>query len=71
MQALAKGGLSEQAERWARELVRDQDLRIIRPKGLTMDPLDRPADVQQPARRCIQRTHDARLPIPGEQLNGP
>ncbi|NLW87696.1 MAG: DUF2924 domain-containing protein [Planctomycetes bacterium] len=68
IQALAEGGLSERAERRARQLARDQDLRIIPPKDLTMDPLDRPADVQQPARRYIRRTHDARLPMPGEQI---
>ena len=68
IQALAEGGLSERVQRRARELARDQDLRIIPPKGLTMDPLDRPADVQQPARKYIRRTHDARLPMPGEQL---
>lgn len=59
IQALAEGGLSERAERRARQLARDQDLRVIPPKDLTMDPLDRPADVQQPARRYIRRTHDA------------
>ncbi len=33
-----------------------------------MAPLNRPADVEQPARRYIRRTHDARLPLPGEQI---
>lgn len=68
IQALAEGGLSERAERRARQLARDQDLRIIPPKDLKMAPLDRPADVEQPARRYIRRTHDARLPMPGEQI---
>ena len=68
IQALAEGGLSERAERRARQLARDQDLRVIPPKNLTMAPLDRPADVEQPARRYIRRTHDARLPMPGEQI---
>ena len=68
IQALAEGGLSERAERRARQLARDQDLRVIPPKDLTMDPLDRPADVQQPARRYIRRTHDDRLPMPGGQI---
>jgi len=55
IQALAEGGLSERAERRARQLARDQDLRIIPPKDLKMAPL-------------IRRTHDARLPMPGEQI---
>src|SRR5690606_36159725 len=45
IQALAEGGLSERAERRAKELARDQDLRVIPPRGLKMAPLDRPADV--------------------------
>ena len=68
IQALAEGGLSERAKRRARELARDQDLRTIPPKDLKMDPLDRPVDVEQPARQYIRRTHDARLPMPGEQI---
>jgi len=68
IQALAEGGLSERAKRRARQLARDQDLRVIPPKDLKMAPLDRPADVKQPARRYIRRTHDARLPMPGEQI---
>ncbi len=67
-QALAEGGLSERAQRRAKELARDQDLRIIPPAGMTMAPLHRPADVKQPARKYIRRTHDARLPMPGGQL---
>jgi len=46
IQALAEGGLSERAERRARQLARDQDLRIIPPKNLTMAPQDRPADLK-------------------------
>ncbi len=68
IQALAEGGLSERAARRAQELARDQDLRIIPPKSLKMAPLDRPADVVQPARKYIRRTHDDRLPMPGEQI---
>ena len=68
IQALAEGGLSERARRRAKELARDQDLRAIPPNGSKMAPLDRPADVQQPARRYIRRTHDARLPMPGGQV---
>jgi hypothetical protein len=69
IQALAEGGLSERAKRRARQLARDQDLRVIPPRGLKMAPLDRPADVQQPARNYIRRTHDARLPMPGGQIS--
>lgn len=68
IQALAEGGLSERAERRARVLARDQDLRVIPPKGLKMAPLNRPADVEQPARKYIRRTHDARLPMAGGQI---
>lgn len=68
IQALAEGGLSDRAERRAKVLARDQDLRVIPPKGLKMAPLDRPADVAQPARRYIRCTHDARLPMPGGQI---
>ena len=68
IQALAEGGLSERARLRAKELACDQDLRTIPPKGSKMAPLDRPADVQQPARRYIRRTHDARLPMPGSQV---
>lgn len=68
VQSLAEGGLSERAQRRAKELARDQDLRIIPPAGMTMAPLHRPADVQQSARQYIRRTHDARLPMPGGQL---
>jgi len=39
-QALAEGGLSDRAKRRAQELARDQDIRVIPPPGLTMDPLD-------------------------------
>ena len=68
IQALAEGGLTQRAKRRARQLARDQDLRVIPPRGLKMAPLDRPADVMQPARGSIRRTRDARLPMPGEQI---
>tara|TARA_Y100000589_G_scaffold329589_1_gene376602 strand:- start:981 stop:1496 length:516 start_codon:yes stop_codon:yes gene_type:complete len=68
IQALAEGGLSERAQRRAKQLARDQDLRVIPPKDMAMALLDRPADVQQPARKYGKRTHDARLPMPGGQL---
>lgn len=68
IQALAEGGLSERAQRRAKQLARDQDLRVIPPKDMSLAPLDRPADVQQPARNYGKRTHDARLPMPGSQL---
>ena len=69
IQELAEGGLSERARRRARRLARDQDLRSIPPAGATMAPLDRPADVKQPARNYIRRGRDARLPMPGEQIS--
>jgi hypothetical protein len=49
-------------------MARDQDLRAIPPAGIRMAPLDWLADVRQPARRYIRRTHDARLPMPGGQV---
>jgi len=69
LQALAEGGLSERARQRARQLARDQDIRVIPPAGIRMAPLDRPADVEQPARKYIRRTHDARLPMPGGQVS--
>ncbi len=73
LQALAEGGLSDRAIKRAKELARDQDIRTTAPKGMRMAPLDRPADVEQPAQRYITRTpapgdHDPRLPMPGGQL---
>jgi hypothetical protein len=71
VQALAEGGLSERAQRRAKELARDQDLRAIPPAGMLMAPLGRPADVKQAAGKYIRRTPDARLPMPGAQIKRP
>jgi len=68
IQALAEGGLSERAKRRARELARDQDIRVIPPPGLTMDPLDHEPDVVAPARKHIKQKRDDRLPMPGTRL---
>ncbi|MCC6581532.1 MAG: DUF2924 domain-containing protein [Phycisphaeraceae bacterium] len=73
LQSLAEGGLSERAIKRAKELARDQDIRATAPRGMRMPPLDRPADVAEPAQRYIPRTpatgsHDHRLPMPGGQL---
>lgn len=66
LQSLAEGGLSERAKRRAKELARDQDIRMTRPPGMEMLPLARPADVKRSA-RALGR-HDPRLPMPGQQI---
>jgi len=68
LQSLAEGGLSERAKRRAKELARDQDIRVIPPAGMKMDPLDHAPDVVAPARKHIRRKLDARLPMPGARL---
>jgi hypothetical protein len=68
LQALAEGGLSDRARQRAQELARDQDLRTTVPSGMVMAPLDRPPDVEQPARKYATGPHDPRLPMPGGQL---
>jgi len=59
IQSLAEGEMPERAERIrgrAKELARDQDIRVIPPKGLTMNPLDHEPDVVAPARKHIRPT---------------
>ena len=71
IQSLAEGGLSERAKRRAKELARDQDIRVIPPEGLAMDPLDHEPDVVALARKHIRRTpgsRDDRVPAPGTRL---
>ena len=68
IQSLAEGGLSERAKRRAKELARDQDLRIVPPRGMTLDPLDREPDVVASARNHVKRKADDRLPTPGTRL---
>lgn len=71
LQSLAEGGLSERALRRAKELARDQDIRMTGPRNMQMPPA-RPADVQQPARDIAAAgSHDSRLPMPGGQLQRP
>lgn len=66
VQSLAEGGLSQRAKRRAKQLARDQDIRVIPPAGATLSPIDRPADAVRPAPRRGAR--DRRLPMPGDQL---
>lgn len=69
LQSLAEGGLSERALERAKELARDQDIRMTRPRNMQMSPPTRPADAQQSARKYITPgSHDSRLPMPGGQL---
>lgn len=66
LQSLAEGGLSERAKRRAKELARDQDIRMTRPPGMEMLPSARPIDVKE--RAHVPGSHDPRLPMPGGQL---
>ncbi len=68
VQALAEGGLSERAKSRARQLARDQDIRVIPPRGMKMDPLDHEPDIVAPAQQHIRRGCDDRLPMPGVRL---
>ena len=68
IQADAEGGLSERARGRAAALARDQDVRVVPPRGMTMDPLDHAPDVVAPAGRHIRRRRDDRLPAPGTRL---
>jgi len=68
LQSLAEGGLSERAIRRARELARDQDIRVIPPAGMKMDPLDHEPDIVTLSRKHIRRKLDDRLPMPGTRL---
>src|ERR1700730_5583958 len=61
MQALAEGGLSEQARQYAREIATDADLRLCAPK--------RPVESQSGVRVAnASRPLDPRVPPPGTQL---
>ena len=68
LQSLAEGGLSERAKRRARQLARDQDIRVIPPRGMTMDPLDHTPHVVASVGRHIRCKLDDRLPMPGARL---
>ena len=68
LQSLAEGGLSERARRRARKLARDQDIRVIPPAGMKMDPLDHEPDIVVSDRAHIRRKRDDRLPMSGTQL---
>ncbi len=68
LQSLAEGGLSERAKRRAKQLARDQDIRVIPPKDMKMAPLDHAPHVVAPAHKHIHRNRDDRLPMPGACL---
>lgn len=68
LQSLAEGGLSDRAIRRARELARDQDIRVIPPANLTMVPSES-VDRTLPAPDFIKNNRDPRLPFPGTVLS--
>ena len=68
LQSLDEGGLSERALRRARELAREQDIRVIPPAYLTMAPADS-VDVTLPVPDFIKINRDPRLPFPGTVLS--
>jgi hypothetical protein len=61
VQALAEGGLSERARRYAQELATDADLRLCAPKPMTATP---PAVLVAGG----SRQRDPRVPAPGTKL---
>jgi hypothetical protein len=61
MQALAEGGLSEQARHYARQIATDADLRLCAPNKLV-----RTQPAVRVASASLQR--DPRVPAPGTQL---
>ena len=63
VQALAQGGLSERAERRAKELVREADIRMNPPKDMRMPVTGIATKVGR-----IAMSRDARLPMPGAVL---
>jgi len=68
LQSLEEGGLSERAQQRARQLARDQDIRVIPPSGMKMDPLNHEPEVVASSRNYIQPQRDDRLPMPGTRL---
>lgn len=68
VQALAEGDLTQRAQRRARELARDADLRRRPPRELTMPPA--PADLKTLAGQ-VAVARDDRLPKPGQTLTRP
>ena len=67
LQSLAEGGLSQRAAKRARQLAREQDIRVIPPANLTMAPADS-LDLVLPVPDFIKNNRDPRLPIPGTVL---
>lgn len=67
LQSLVEGGLSERALTRARQLAREQDVRVIPPANLPM-PSGGPADMVLPVPDFIKNNRDPRLPIPGTVL---
>jgi hypothetical protein len=68
LQSLDEGFLSERALRRARELARDQDIRVIPPPSMTMSPSDS-VDMTLEVPDFIKNNRDPRLPFPGTVLS--
>ena len=68
LQSLDEGRLSDRAIRRARELARDQDIRVIPPANLAMAPSDS-VDVTLEVPDFIKNNRDPRLPFPGTVLS--
>ena len=68
LQSLDEGGLSDRASRRARELAREQDVRVIPPAQMTMAP-SRSVDATLEAPDFIKNNRDPRLPFPGTVLS--
>ena len=67
LQSLVEGGLSQRAAKRARELAREQDIRVIPPANMTMAAANS-IDLALPIPDFIKNNRDPRLPIPGTVL---
>lgn len=65
LQALEEGGLTERAIQRARELARDQDIRVIPPARMNMSAPRDSVDITLNAPDFIKNNRDPRLPFPG------
>jgi hypothetical protein len=64
MQAVAEGDLSQRARQRAAELANDADLRTTPPKA----PKGAPNATGGTSAATLRTSHDARLPMPGQEL---
>ncbi len=68
LQALDEGGITNRARKRARELVRDQDIRVIPPAEMKLEPPRKSTDKTLDAPDFIINNRDPRLPIPGQVI---